>query len=61
MADNVATTVELKEKQLEYIDEMAKKYNLPDRSKALRCLIAFAMEHSDHENTIFAEIRCANC
>jgi len=61
MADNVATTLELKEKQLQFLDAMAKKHNLPDRFKALRCLITFAMELSEHENSIFTEIRCTNC
>ncbi len=61
MAENEATTLELKKKQVDYLDEMATKHNLPDRSKALRCLITFAMEQSEHENSIFTEIRCANC
>ncbi len=61
MAENLQSTLELKEKQLEYLDEMAKKHNLPDRSKALRCLITFATEQTEHENSIFTEIRCTNC
>ena len=61
MAENVTTTLELKEKQLEYLDGIAKKYDLPDRSKALRCLITFAMQEAEHEGSIFTEIRCANC
>ena len=61
MAENVTSTLELKEKQLQYLDEIAKRYNLPDRSKALRCLITFAMEEQDHEASIFSEIRCVTC
>jgi metal-responsive CopG/Arc/MetJ family transcriptional regulator len=61
MAENVTTTLELKEKQLEYLDEMAKKYDMADRSKALRCLITFAMQEAGHEASIFTEIRCVNC
>ena len=61
MAENVAISVELKEQQLEYLDTMAKKHNLPDRSKALRCLITFATQEADHEASIFTEIRCVNC
>ena len=61
MADNVATTLELKENQVEYLDAIAKKHNLPDRSKALRCLITFAMEKSEQEASIFTEIRCTSC
>ena len=61
MLENVATTLELKEHQLEFLDEMAKKHNLPDRSKALRCLVTFAMEETGHQESIFNEIRCSNC
>ena len=61
MADNVTTTLELKANQLEYLDAIAKKHSLPDRSKALRCLITFAMEKAEHEDSIFTEIRCTNC
>ena len=61
MAENVATAFELKEKQIEYVEAMAKKHNLPDRSKALRCLITFAMEQTEQEHSIFTEIRCTNC
>lgn len=61
MAENIATTLELKENQVEYLEGMAKKYNLPDRSKALRCLITFAREQAEQEDSIFTEIRCENC
>ena len=61
MADNVTTTLELKANQVEYLDSIAKKHSLPDRSKALRCLITFAMEQAEHEDSIFTEIRCTNC
>ncbi len=61
MAENVPTTLELKENQLEYLDAMAKKHNLPDRSKTLRCLITFAMQETEQEASIFTETRCTNC
>lgn len=61
MSENSPTTLELKENQLEYLDAMVKKYALPDRAKALRCLLNFAMQEVDQEESIFAEIRCTNC
>ena len=61
MLENVEAKWELKEKQVEYLDAMAKKHNLPDRSKALRCLITYAMEKSEQEDAIFTEVRCTNC
>ncbi|MDC0935098.1 hypothetical protein OAS39_02345 [Pirellulales bacterium] len=61
MADNVSETLELKESHLEYLDEVIKKYDLPDRSKALRCLVTFAMQETEQEAAIFTKIRCSNC
>lgn len=61
MSQNAATTVELKESQQQFLDEMAQQFNLPDRSKALRCLITYAMELPDQRDAIFGKIRCVNC
>ena len=61
MAENVSETLELNASQIEYLDTMATKYDLADRSKALRCLITFAMQQSEQEFSIFTKIRCANC
>ena len=54
-------TVVLKERQLEYLTEMAEKHGLPDASKALRCLINFAMSETGQEEEIFQTIRCMDC
>lgn len=53
--------VRLKEVQFQYLVQMAKKYSLDDESKALRCLINFAMQETQHESSIFEEIRCLDC
>ncbi len=58
---NEEHTLLLKPIQYEYLQKMAKKYNLEDESKALRCLISFALQETQHESTIFEEIRCLNC
>ena len=58
MPEKVSVTLELRQGQLEFLEEMAQKYNLPDRSKALRCLVTFAMKEKAHETSIFTEIRC---
>jgi metal-responsive CopG/Arc/MetJ family transcriptional regulator len=54
-------SVQLKLRQLEYLNRMAMKYDLPDKSKALRCLIDYAIEKADREHDIFGEIRCHEC
>ena len=61
MAENVSASLELKESQLDYLEAMASKYDLPDRSKALRCLVTFAMHETENEESIYTEIRCSNC
>ena len=61
MSDNVATTLELKQSQLDYLNKVTKTYELPDRSKALRCLVMFAMQSKDQEANIFQDIRCSDC
>ncbi len=53
--------VTLKERQWAYLDQIAQKYGLPDESKALRCLVDFAIEQTEHETSIFQEIRCFDC
>ena len=61
MSDNQSTTVRLKQRQLDYLTEMAEKYSLPDADKSLRCLIDFAIEKRDLEQSIYGEIRCRDC
>lgn len=61
MSENVETTLELKQSQIDFLDQMQQKHNLSDRSKALRCLINFAIDQSQNEESIFTEIRCNHC
>jgi len=46
------------EKMLEQIME---KYDLPDKSKALRCLLDYVEENELDWDNIFATIRCNRC
>ena len=61
MSENQSHPLELKPEQLAWLREMAGKHNLPDESKALRCLITFAREKAELEPDIFEEIRCVDC
>lgn len=61
MSENQEYTVTLKDWQFEYLRKMAKKYDLEDESKALRCLVNYACEETDQEQSIFEEIRCLDC
>ena len=61
MNGNQEFTIELKQQQYDYLSKMAKKYDLPDASKAARCLINYAIEQADEEQSIFSQIRCMDC
>jgi hypothetical protein len=61
MKDKSQFNVTLEKHQFAFLSEMAKKYKLPDESKALRCLITFAIEQPDQQPVIFDEIRCQDC
>ena len=59
--DKQQVEVELKSDQVEYLQEMATKYALPDSGKAMRCLIDFARSEPDQERQIFEVVRCLGC
>ena len=58
--DKVTTTFEVQADALELLDEAVKKYDLPDLSKALRCLLDYLAEDGDMDY-IFETIRCRRC
>ena len=46
------------EKMLEQITD---KYDLPDKSKALRCLLDYVEEKKSDWDDMFATVRCNRC
>lgn len=42
------------------LEEAARKYNLPDRDKALRCVLDYVATDGDWDE-IFSKIRCLRC
>jgi len=46
------------EKMLEQITD---KYDLPDKSKALRCLLDYVEEKETDWDDMFATVRCNSC
>jgi hypothetical protein len=61
MIQKTPLTVDLKDRQLEFIRRMIKKHDLPDEGKAIRILVDFAMHESAEEERIFTNIRCSGC
>ena len=54
-------TIELNDRQYEYLQRMVKKYDLPDEGKAVRILVDFAMHEPGEEDRLFTDIRCSGC
>ena len=61
MKDAVAQSIELESAKVEFLEEMVRKYSLPDVGKAVRCLVNYAREHPDEHESMFGEIRCIDC
>ena len=61
MKDNAARSIELNSAMVAHLEEVAKKYNLPDVGKAVRCLINYSRENPDRADEIFDEVRCVDC
>lgn len=61
MKDFRACSIDLDPPKLEYLEEVAAAYTLPDIGKVVRCLINYARENPDKRDEIFSEVRCLDC
>jgi len=43
------------------LDQITDKYDLPDKSKTLRCLLNYVEEKESDWDNIFATVRCNKC
>lgn len=59
--DKASYSFELEKDMMPFIEEMTAKYNLPDVSKTMRCLVNYAIAEEGAREDIFAEIRCLTC
>ena len=61
MADDKSTEeFEICEDHLDWLEDMATKYELPDKDKALRIVLDYVM-HEAEEEPLFTKIRCNHC
>lgn len=58
MKDYTPHPIDLDAPMVEYLEEVARTYNLPDIGKAVRCLINYVGENPDRRDEIFKVIRC---
>jgi hypothetical protein len=59
--DYAPRAIELDSEMVAYLEDVAKKYDLPDIGKAVRCLVNYARENDGKRDEIFNEIRCTGC
>ena len=43
------------------LEQIVEKYDLPDKSKALRCLLDYVEEKDTEWDEMFATVRCNRC
>jgi hypothetical protein len=61
MKDKIEQRIPLEAEKVEFLQEMAKSYQLPDIGKAVRCLIDYARENPDKQADMFGEVHCQDC
>ena len=61
MSVKQSCAVELQPSMVAFLEEMVKKYQLPNTGKAVRCLVNFAKEKPELHDTIFGQVRCVDC
>ena len=57
----VTYSIDLHDKQVDYLKEVVKEHQINDIGKAIRCLINFSIESEKYEEDIFETERCVNC
>jgi len=59
--DKATYSIELEKDMMLFLEQMTTQYDLPDVSKAVRCLVDYALCVETARDDIFAEIRCNRC
>ena len=61
MSEKKNISFEIYSNSEEMLEQIVEKYDLPDQSKALRCLLDYAEEKESEWDDMFAAIRCNRC
>jgi hypothetical protein len=59
--DKEVYSIELEKDMMAFVEQMTTKYELPDVSKTVRCLVIYARDVEASQDAIFREVRCLNC
>ena len=61
MSEKKDVSFEIYDDSEKMLDQIVDKYDLPDKSKALRCLLDYVEEKETDWDEMFATIRCNRC
>ena len=59
--DKIDVSFEINSDSEKLLDQIVEKYDLPDKSKALRCLFDYVEEKDSEWDEMFKTIRCNRC
>lgn len=54
-------SIELEERQYQFLEQMVQKYGLMDVNKAVRIMCDYVIQESAQQDAVFEEIRCLDC
>ena len=61
MSEKIDMSFEIYSDSEKLLEQIVDKYDLPDKSKALRCLLDYAEEKESDWDDMFATVRCNRC
>ena len=61
MSEKKEVSFEIYSDSQKMLEQIVDKYNLPDESKALRCVLNYVEEKESDWDDMFATIRCNMC
>ncbi len=61
MSEKIDMSFEIYSDSEKLLEQIVDKYDLPDKSKALRCLLDYVEEKESDWDDMFATVRCNRC
>ena len=61
MSEKIDMSFEIYSDSEKLLEQIVDKYDLPDKSKALRCLLDYLEEKESDWDDMFAQVRCNRC
>ncbi len=59
--DATSYPIELESEKVDFLRQVAERYQLPDMGKAVRCLVNYARDNPERLDDIFRDERCLDC